>query len=419
MNKQIKKIETADIMTSDKTTEITKETTMQVKLDPSTPPISSIVRIVIVVLAVMFLVNLATTIFVAIEGLIILVILATFFAYLLAPLVDLLEKLFAERGRESFMPRWAAIALVYLGVFFVLYLAIGYLAPRVSEQAREFASQVPEYGKKIQAGGEQLNERYQNSTISPEVKKAIEEKAGELIGTVGEYATAGISALLVTLALYLPWAILIPIFGFFLLKDGAEFKNDLLVMFPTGEPRKKAESFLFDINLALAAYTRAQLISCLLIGTVCGVAFYILGVRYALLLGILAGIFEFIPLVGPLVLAVIAITISCFYSFSQGGSVAIFLLILRIVHDYVTYPRIVRQGIHLHPLAVILAVLAGGEIGGIVGIFLAIPAVAIATVIYKHLLSTRQSSQVVAEVFEMETVTTKEHSETKPVEGKS
>ena len=66
--------------------------------------------------------------------------------------------------------------------------------------------------------------------------------------------------------------------------------------------------------------------------------------------------------------------------------VAIFLIVLRLIHDYVTYPRIVRGGIHLHPLAIILSVLAGEQVAGIPGVFLSIPIVAVATVIYRHVL---------------------------------
>ncbi len=68
---------------------------------------------------------------------------------------------------------------------------------------------------------------------------------------------------------------------------------------------------------------------------------------------------------------------------------AIFLIVLRLIHDYVTYPRIVRGGIHLHPLAIILSVLAGEQIAGIPGVFLSIPLVAVGTVIYRHVVEHR------------------------------
>jgi predicted PurR-regulated permease PerM len=113
----------------------------------------------------------------------------------------------------------------------------------------------------------------------------------------------------------------------------------------------------------------------------------LIGLKYALLLGILAGIFEFVPLLGPLAIALIVTTTA-----AAGDNpwkalyVAIFLIILRIIHDYYTYPRIVRGGIHMHPLAIILSVLAGEQVAGIPGVFLSIPIVAVATVFYRHIL---------------------------------
>ena len=106
--------------------------------------------------------------------------------------------------------------------------------------------------------------------------------------------------------------------------------------FPSGRWRSRAESVLGDINKTLAGYTRAQLFSCILIGFICTLAFYILGLNYALLLGILAAIFEFIPLIGPLTLAVIATLVAGITGSPWTAAyVAIFLIVLRILQDYV------------------------------------------------------------------------------------
>ncbi|MCV4639311.1 AI-2E family transporter, partial [Escherichia coli] len=91
---------------------------------------------------------------------------------------------------------------------------------------------------------------------------------------------------------------------------------------------------------------------------------------------------EFVPLLGPLAIGIIATTVGSLGDNPlRGFYVAVFLIILRIVHDYITYPRIVRGGIHLHPVLIIISVLAGEQIAGIPGVFLAIPTVALFTVI--------------------------------------
>jgi predicted PurR-regulated permease PerM len=144
-----------------------------------------------------------------------------------------------------------------------------------------------------------------------------------------------------------------------------------------------------DVNAALAAYIRAQLIACLLIGVICTLGFTFLDVPYALVLGLIAGFFEFIPLAGPLTVAVIAAVVAGFHSGGTTAGVLLFLVVLRILQDYVFYPRIIGQGIHLHPLAVIIAILSGAELAGVAGIFLAIPVIAVISVTYRHWMEHR------------------------------
>src|SRR5439155_2016818 len=128
-------------------------------------------------------------------------------------------------------------------------------------------------------------------------------------------------------------------------------------------------------------------------------------------LGLLAGILEFVPLVGPLVVAILVALLALLHSGIGMAFVALlFLGVLRLVQDYVIYPRIIGQGIHLHPLAVILAILAGAEIAGVAGIFLAIPAIAILTVSYRHWLEHR-GSETIAEVIEQAVVEAEVESE--------
>jgi len=99
-----------------------------------------------------------------------------------------------------------------------------------------------------------------------------------------------------------------------------------------------------------------------------------------------------VPLVGPLAVAVMAAALALLHKgFFSAFLVLLFLGVLRIVQDYVIYPRLIGQGIHLHPLAVIFAILAGHELAGVTGIFLAIPVVAILTVSYRHWMEHRGS----------------------------
>jgi predicted PurR-regulated permease PerM len=158
--------------------------------------------------------------------------------------------------------------------------------------------------------------------------------------------------------------------------------------------RLRGHRLFEEVNATLAAYIRAQLLACALVGSVCGLGFAVLGIPYPVLLGVLAGVLEFIPLVGPLLLAIVASIVGALHAPMLALWAAGFLAVLRVVEDYVIYPRLIRRGIHLHPLAVIVAVLIGVELDGVAGVFLAVPAVAIASVVYRHWLEWRSVDDV-------------------------
>ena len=183
----------------------------------------------------------------------------------------------------------------------------------------------------------------------------------------------------------LAWIVLIPILAFFLLKDATSIRRAIVVALPH-RVRLRGHRLFEEVNAALAAYVRAQLLACVLVGAACGLGFAAIGIPYPVLLGVLAGVLEFIPLVGPLLLAVVACTVGALHAPALALRAGLFLAVLRVVEDYAVYPRLIRRGIELHPLAVIVAVLAGAELSGVAGMFLAVPTMAIAAVVCRHWL---------------------------------
>lgn len=370
-----------------------QKTARRVYLDPSSPSIRSIVRVVVITLLLLFIAGSVQTIVSSLAYLFFLIVLSVFFAYLIDPLVKLIRRPFKKRNIDKFMPRSLAIPLAYLIVFTVLGFAIANIAPRVVEQAKEFGTNLPSYGQAIRERTNDLNKRFDKLRIPDEVQAEINKKVTDF----GSDITGSLGNFLLALVTYLPWFILVPILSFFFLKDVNQFRLLVLRMFPAGPYRYRAELVMADVNTTLAAYTRAQLISCILIAGLCTLGFYIIGLKYALLLGILAGTFEFVPLLGPLTIGVIVVLTAAASDEPRNAIyVAIFLIVLRIIQDYVLYPRIVRGGIHLHPLVIILSVLAGEQVAGIPGVFISIPIVAVASVIYRHVLEHRGTRGLVS-----------------------
>lgn len=356
------------------------ETAAVAAAEASWPQTRMVLRLILIVLGV------AAVIWALylLEGVILLLVLSIFFAYLIAPLIEFVHRPVWLRGRERkhLMPRTLAIGVVYFAIFGGIGLTVYLLLPQVGEQLTEIGRQAPTYSKSLSDSTQKLERFYQR--IPAPARDSVKQTVTETIHTLGVYLQSTAVTTATHAVTYAPWLVLIPILAFFLLKDADNFRRTALQMLPRGRMRWRGDELFQDVNSTLAAYIRAQLIACLLIGVICTIGFMLIGVPYALVLGILAGFLEFIPLVGPLVLFVLAVAVSSFHSSGQAMVVLFFLAVLRIVHDYVTYPRIIGQGIHLHPLAIIIAILCGAEIAGIAGIFLAIPVIAIISVGYRH-----------------------------------
>jgi predicted PurR-regulated permease PerM len=357
----------------------------RVSLVSSSPSARSIVRVVVIVLVLLAVKDFLGVVISSLTNLFFMIVLAIFFAYLINPLVELIRKPF-EGSYPRLMPRSLAIGLSFLIVFSVLAVGIYYLAPGISRQARAFVENVPTYTTSVQTAINDMNRRLDRMRINDSVQTQINERINTFLESAGTFITTILGMSAIYAVVYLPWLILVPILTFFFLKDAHLFKVGLLRVVPVGDWRSRVESVVADINNTLKAYTRAQLISCVMIGFICTIGFYLIGNDYALLLGILAALLELIPLLGPLTIAIVATTVSGLESGWEAMWTVIFLGVLRILQDYVIYPRIIREGIHLHPLAVILSVLAGEQVAGIPGVFIAIPLVALLTVLYKHLL---------------------------------
>ena len=319
------------------------------------------------------------------------------FAYLISPLVEFLCRPVTWRGRRWDIPRSLAIAMVYLGLFASAGIASYVLLPLLGAQVTDFGRQVPSY---VAHARDQLQawQHFINPDRLPQgVREAIDRTFARTVDAAGDSLSDGVSGLLPLFG-YLPWFVLIPVVAFFLLKDAAAFRRTMLLTLPRGRLRGRGAEVFEDINDALAAYMRAALLACLLVGGLCTVGFLLIGVPYALLFGVVGGLLEFIPLVGPLAVALGATLVSSFHSINQAMWVLAFLSALRLAQDYVVFPRLVRRGIHMHPLGVILAILSGAEVAGMAGIFLAIPAVAVLSVMHRHLLEYRGSGGLVSEL---------------------
>jgi predicted PurR-regulated permease PerM len=362
-------------------------TAAKAAVDASFPQTRVVLRVIIIVLGV----AITLWIIVKLTGVILLLILSIFFAYFVSPLVEFISRPIRIAGRKFAIPRALAIILSYLVIVAIIVVGGYLLLPQLGNQFPEFAQQARAYwtsvGTKMQSWVEYFRSHQMPTPLLDAINRAIP-------GVV-EKVSQTVSAVVASMAgwlIYLPWLVLIPVLSFFLLKDAEAFRRSALQMLPRGRWRWRGDEFFQDVNSTLAAYIRAQLTACAFIGVVCAIGFTLLGLPSPLVMGIIAGVCEFVPLVGPLTVALLAAVAAILHAGPFSAFLVLsFLLLLRIAQDYIVYPRLIGQGIHLHPLAVIFAILSGAELAGVAGIFLAIPVVAILTVSYRHWLEHRGS----------------------------
>jgi predicted PurR-regulated permease PerM len=327
-----------------------------------------------------------------IRTLLLLLVLSVFFSYLIAPIVHLFEQPLYIGKREIKLPRSVAIALVYVIIGIALFVLVRWLGGRLSEQFTELTRNIPGYVKAASDAANNVvngaNSWMRHLKLPQQWRDYVTDRTKDSMGTLGSQLETFVPVLLGYLK-YLPWLILVPVLSFFLLRDAESFEHTLVNFVSSERLRRRLHWLLRDVSRTMAAYTRAQVIACAEIGMLVTLGLGIIGAPYAGIVGTIAGLLEFIPLIGPLIAACIAVGLTMTVSFKSAMIVALFLIVLRIAQDYVIYPRIVGHGIHMHPLIVIIAVLAGFEIAGLIGIFLAIPAVGMMIVIYNHYLAHR------------------------------
>jgi predicted PurR-regulated permease PerM len=198
---------------------------------------------------------------------------------------------------------------------------------------------------------------------------------------------------------------IVPILSFFLLKDGTRIRDSLMeICFGAKhgggiacERRNAVECILKDAHVLILQYMRALLFLCLATLVSFTLALRLIHVPYAILLALVAFPLEFVPLVGPLSGAIIILGACEFNQYPHLFWVVVFLGGYRIVQHYVFSPHLMRKGVKLHPLLVLFGVFAGGELGGVGGIFLSVPVLALMQLVFYEFRKRHAASADLAE----------------------
>ncbi|PSH03215.1 MAG: hypothetical protein CXZ00_13255 [Acidobacteria bacterium] len=300
---------------------------------------------------------------------------AMLFAYLLEPLISLAEK-------KTHCSRGVAITAIYLVMLAGLLTVGAAVGPRVVDEGRRLSLAVPELYDKVASGNIafQIGKTHGwSETTQARLQHFIVGHRDEVLaslGTHGQKATEVAGNLL--------WFVLVPFLAIFLLKDKKRFAHSIEGLLENQRSRKFLSGIMSDLDDMLAHFVRAQLYLAAISGTVYVVVLTLMRVPYSLVLGTLGGLLEFIPLVGPLVAGTLILGISFGANYGHLALVLVFLLLWRGTQDYFVSPRVLGGRVEIHPLLVIFAILAGGEIAGIAGIYLAVPVMGAARILWTH-----------------------------------
>ena len=299
---------------------------------------------------------------------------AIFFAYLMSPLVSHLEKLLRGRNR--------AIAVIYvllLVLVVVFFVAVG---PKVTREGARLGQSLPTLLTQLSSGqiAEQLGEEHGWNKKSTQLVQSFLASHSDEIQQLAQRIGLRVADVAKQAWLFF----VVPLLSIFFLKDGRAFSDFLLSTINSRPQREFLENVLNDLNQMLAHFIRAQLTLAALSLVMYSGFLGVMRVPYALVLGTVGGILEFIPVVGPLAAGLIIVTVALLMSYQHWLVLIIFLGIWRLIQDYVSSPRIMGESMELHPLAAIFGVMAGGEVAGILGIYLSIPVMASLRIVFRR-----------------------------------
>jgi predicted PurR-regulated permease PerM len=302
---------------------------------------------------------------------------AILFAYLLEPLVK-----FVQGTRIGAASRPRAILIVYLALLCVLGISFGAAGPKLVHEGHMLANSLPTLLDNVSTGqiARQIGTRRGWSGSS-------QERAAQFLAShkdaILKYAQ-DVGARTAALATNAIWLILIPILAVFFLRDGGEFAKSVIDSVDQRSEKQLLRGIFQDLHEMLAAYIRAQLLLAGISLVVYTLVMAIMRVPYAYVLGVLGGLMEFIPVVGPLVAAMLILGVAFLSNYSHLFLLIAFLGVWRLIQDYVNSPRIMGGRVELHPLAALFGILVGAEIGGVVGVYLSIPIIATLRILWRR-----------------------------------
>lgn len=311
-----------------------------------------------------------------IESTLVIFLLAIFLAHLLAPVVERVHLWIPPLGSRA-----PAILLVYMVVIALLTALAIPIGSKIGEEAAALAKRLPRSISAEPLANVPLPHWLESSR--DDLDQVIRDRLQELSQNAIPIFTSASEHVVVGLGTVFR-IMLIPILGYFFLKDGIKMRRMLVHSVPPGS-RDLLAGILMDLHVLLLSYIRALVTLAIATFVSYSSVLAIMGVPYPVLLAGIAALLEVIPVIGPFTGAAIILLVALFSGYSHLVWLLLFLILYRIFQDYVLSPLVMSAGVALHPLLVLLGVLAGEQLGGIPGMFFSVPVIAALRAIFSRL----------------------------------
>ncbi|AIM25370.1 AI-2E family transporter [Melissococcus plutonius] len=314
------------------------------------------------------------------------ILIAGFFYYVLNPIVNILVKMRIKR--------LYAILLVFLLLFVIILFALVSIIPSLAKQLASLATNMPDFFAQVKtwvyhiAGlpiFRQVNLTSYIDKLNISYGKIIQQFLSGLSSRLGMIVST-VTSTTITI-------ITVPFILFYMLRDSNRVIPSIRHFLPS-KRRDELIQLLDQMNETLAHYISGQVIECLFVGTFTIIGYSLLGVRYAFLFGIIAGLTNLIPYIGPYLGLAPAVLVTVFSEPFKAILCCIVVIIIQQIDGNVIYPNVIGKSLKIHPLTIILILLVAGNLAGLLGIFLGVPFYAICRIVFIYLFNVVKTSRL-------------------------
>ncbi|QSS98588.1 AI-2E family transporter [Pontibacillus sp. ALD_SL1] len=300
------------------------------------------------------------------------ILIAGFLFYILRPIVSKLT-------RTKIMNKTTAILTVFLSIVTIIYAAIYFLAGTIQEQVKNISSKLPEQLKKSAEEAQKTIEKNDMGMVSvPNLRQKVSSGASEVLQSLGDNVMQVVSAITGATTVL----VIVPFILFYFLKDDHRFIPYMLQFIPDRH-NAKGKDVLRRISETVSAYITGQVIVALVDGVLMYIGYLILGLDYALILGIFVSLTAVVPFFGPIIGVIPAVIVALTQDPAMALYVIITLIIVQQLEGNLVAPLVLGKRLNIHPITIILLLIVASALYGFIGMLVAIPLYSVIKVVFK------------------------------------